>query len=1125
MKKIEFLVAITAAMLICISHPAAAGIRFNRDFAPQEGLTSPLERPCRDEVCLNGLWKFQPIPLPAGYNILGGAPPLTMPDPKAWEKTPIRIPSPWNANSFSAGDGGDFRCFPSYPASWEKADMGWLQRSFRVPSGWRGKRIVLHFEAIAGEAEVVVNGISRARQFDIFMPLTVDITDLIQWNAENTVMVGVRKPALFDIPGKMGRWTYPTGSFWGMHIAGIWQDVYVQAEPKLRVDDIFVKPQVDKDTLEFALMLRNDTAKSAKVRISGNIFPMVSKPSKDVLSAPEPRLAPGAKSALTLPTQTADIQPGAGASLSLSGEVKGKLKLWTPDSPRLYGALIEVSMDGKTVDRRFVRFGWRQFGIKGKSLILNGKPIQAKGDAWHFMGVPQMTRRYAWSWFKALKNANGNAVRPHAQPYPRFYLDVADEMGIMVLDETAIWASHCGFNYEEPVTWQRFRSHAESLVLRDRNHPSVFGWSVENEVNAALGVTKATPEQVSEIDDKIAGLAKRMGELDPTRPWVSGDGDEDMGGRLKAAVGHYGDVAYYDRLSKLNMPYGIGEATCAYYATPKEASQFNGDRAYESMLGRMEGVAIDAYNLLANGQRKSAAYCSVFNLAWYGLKPQPIGLKDTGLPPTLRDGIFFGKYVEGKPGMQPERLGPYSTTFNPGYDPKLPLYDPWPMYDAIKAAYAPTPLPSPWDHKRVDAPAYTPLTISTIDSVGFIGDTSGGLYFSLIRAGVQLEKVAPDKSRLLIIDGKSLTSAGSDRAHSASLAVNSKGGTVLIWGLDEKSLPAVNTLLPVSVSLTDRDAVSLEVSGKSPLSAGIRMSDLYFVEQPFGTVVLPQGLGGDFVQKGKVILAACNTDWRRWNDRGENIKTGSVLRSERERKPSGAALVDFARGQDHYMVCNMDLTAATPKHMQLVRKLMANLGVKLSEPVAIQGGVFDASGSLKQTLVIGSFGAESYRVAYDTDYLGGETSASARPKLNDKVGDRSWQLRDVDDRLLMDFKRMGLPGQTDNCAAYLSFWIYSPRPLDQLLAQPDVPRVDLIAGADDGVKIWLNGKLLLEEFGYHPIIPDQHKIIGMPLKQGWNYFLVKVAQASGEWQFAARLQCSDPRYLPLMRTSADAPAE
>lgn len=61
----------------------------------------------------------------------------------------------------------------------------------------------------------------------------------------------------------------------------------------------------------------------------------------------------------------------------------------------------------------------------------------------------------------------------------------------------------------------------------------------------------------------------------------------------------------------------------------------------------------------------------------------------TSKPDISRDGVFFTEYKEGVPGVQPERVGPYCTTFNPGYDPNLPLYDPWPMYDAMRAANAP----------------------------------------------------------------------------------------------------------------------------------------------------------------------------------------------------------------------------------------------------------------------------------------------------------------------------------------------------------------------------------------------------------------------------------------------------
>lgn len=108
-----------------------------------------------------------------------------------------------------------------------------------------------------------------------------------------------------------------------------------------------------------------------------------------------------------------------------------------------------------------------------------------------------------------------------------------------------------------------------------------------------------------------------------------------------------------------------------------------------------------------------ASYSTVFNMAWYSLKPLPLGKKDlTSKPDISRDGVFFTEYKEGVPGVQPERVGPYCTTFNPGYDPNLPLYDPWPMYDAMRAANAPKhPAWSSYaeiDKKQYEAPEAFP---------------------------------------------------------------------------------------------------------------------------------------------------------------------------------------------------------------------------------------------------------------------------------------------------------------------------------------------------------------------------------------------------------------------------------
>lgn len=1109
-------------MMLMMLTPVQSAVPFHRDFAPQQGMVADLEKPFRSELCLNGLWQFQPMDSP---QVLDVKQELPMPDAGAWDKVPIKIPSPWNVNSFSSGDGGDYRCFPSYPAAWEQAKAGWLKRSFRLPKEWRNRQIILRFEAVAGDCIVMVNGKRLAQQFDSFMPLQVDITDAVKPDAVNELLVGVRKPDLYNVTGRLGIYTYPTGSFWGMHIAGIWQDVSLLAIPKTSIDEMQVDPDVGQSRLTVTVSLRGASNPSRKLGYQAKVYEWQSLAGKATALAPEPKWRLGEKAVLSLAMQTVK-STSTSTSVELSASVGNKLKPWSPESPKLYGVVVELIENGKIIDRKYTRFGWRQFTIKGSALLLNGKPIQLKGDAWHFMGVPQMTRRYAWSWFTMLKQANANAVRLHAQPYPSFYLDVADEMGIMVLDESAIWASHCSFNYDAPEFWERSMEHIESLVKRDRNHPSVFGWSVSNEINAALGVVRSTKNDQKSINDQVGLLIDRVRELDPTRPWISGDGEEDMGGRFPVAIGHYGDLAYYERLSKLDKPYGIGEACSAYYSTPKEVASWYGDRAYESCLGRMEGVATEAYELLVT-QRKTAAYCSIFNLAWYGLKPLPIGLADTSHAPQPSDGISFPKYVEGKAGMQPERLGAYSTTFNPGYDSALPLYQSWPLFDAVKAAYAPgKPLPCEWDHKPAvselkKAPLSNGQDLTTQPVL--IGKSSGQVAFAMARTGVPYGGVdeATIVTKLLVVDGRTLDAASVNTAKASMDSTLNTGGTVLIWDPLPETLSLVNTLLPAPLTLTKRVAVSLVKKSPSPITSAISLGDLYFGDRPMGKEIMRYGLDGPIVKAGKTLLEACNTDWRRWGERGENIKTGSVYRSELEAKPSGCALVEIPSGKGRILICTILPLTVTPQHVELTRSLMAALGVKLEKPAEMRGGVFDGSGCLKEALMIGAFNSTSYESACDTDFLGGETTV--KPQANDRVGEMVWKPMRSNDSFLMDFNRASIPGTHANAAVYLSFWLECPRPLDQLLAAPDVPKVDLFSGSDDGLKIWLNGQVLLEDKGVHPLVPDGFRCPSLPLKKGWNHFVVKVSNGSGEWQFAARLQCSDPRFLAEMSSSLTEP--
>ena len=200
------------------------------------------------------------------------------------------------------------------------------------------------------------------------------------------------------------------------------------------------------------------------------------------------------------------------------------------------------------------------------------------------------------------------------------------------------------------------------------------------------------------------------------------------------------------------------------------------------------------------------------------------------------------------------------------------------------------------------------------------------------------------------------------------------------------------------------------------------------------------------------------------------------------------------------------------------------MGLQLSEPAnQVVGGLFSDKGFLQQALVCGSLPAETLEVGGQTDYLKGQ--ATIKPRAGDKSEGRDWRKAEAQDGSLFDFKKMNLPGPKEKVVAYLSFWLHSPRPLDDLLIEPDIPKVDMLLGSDDGMQVWLNGKRLLEDLSVHPAVIGQKQCAALPLKRGWNHLLVKVIQGGGNWQFGAQLQCDKPGFLAELRSALEAPVE
>ena len=1090
------------AGLFCVIRQTYAqdGIRFAADFAPSQRATAAVERPFRDDTCLNGSWKFMPVALDLAPDPRKLEQPIVPSDPQ-WSATPLRIPSPWNVNSFAGGhEGGDFVTYPDYPAEWDTVRAGWLMRNIPYKKSWAGRRLILHFEAVAGYTCVFVNGRAVGHHFDNFLPFDIDITDDVRPAGGNELLVWVASARLFDKRGPYGRRPYVGGSFWGQHIAGIWQDVDLLVRPVAYIAGTFVQPFVSRDTLSVTVTLHNSAGRRTSVRLSGSIRPWINTADTSVIGAPEPRWRLG-QTVLALEGPSLTLPPHGDTTVTFSSIVRGRLALWSPDTPHLYGIVVRmapndrlstansISPSGrraqsaansgpdKEIDLSYTRFGWREATIRNGQFLLNGQPLILKGDSWHFMGIPQMTRRYAWAWYTMLKAAHANAVRLHAEPYPVFYLDVADEMGMLVLDETAMWASDGGPDITSDEYWKAADDHLGHFILRDRNHPSVFGWSVCNEnipvaVNVFHAPESLVQRQLKAIDNWTA-IARAM---DPTRNWISGDGETGRPTDLPTIIGHYGGEADYRQWSSAGRLWGIGESGMAYYGTPRQASAFNGDASYVSQEGRMEGVAAEATHLVNLQKKYHAVYRSVFNLVWYGLQPLELGLADTLRAPMSSDGIFFHPFREGQPGIQPGRLGPYTTTLNPGYDPGLPLYRPWPLFTALAAAYGESgeeqePVPPSTAAAGVAAAtgsatgvAGSPIAAGSVGStVGVVNSATaaGRQHESAIRLvsadGEGLDtllrnlgaSLAAGPSDHIIIDGIHLPDSAT-LAH--VLATAGSGSSILIWGLRPSGVPVLNQVLPEKVTVTDRKATSYIPMQPDGLLQGLGNPAWYFSELT-RRPVSEYAMTGDIVQKGKILLAACNTDWQRWNGRPEYSKTAAVIRSEREAKPAGSVLVEYVVGRGRIYLLSIDPDMQVSK--TVIRQLLVNWGAQLTDSAGLSHS---------------SISGHRYS-AFD---------------------DRGvWHVQ---------------------AASRLNFWLYSPRSLVNLLVEPDLPTLNMQVSGSDEWQLRVNGKVAV-----HSSRPE-----ALPLQKGWNHLVLEIRHPNNQ-PLTVQLTSTVPAFLSTLRSAVNAP--
>ena len=605
--------------------------------------TQPQSQPQQSRVLasLNGTWDFMPT----------SGTPTVPPSGGTWSSIPV--PAEWNmtAGNFATAWGA-YNLFET-PADWDSIDVAWYRHALDVPAAQRGQRIVLRFEAVNFEATVFCNGTQVAKHSGGLLPFEADVTDQVSWGGTNTVHVLVRSGNV--AARQSDGWHYPNGSWWGQTCWGIWQDVWLLARPATYVQDSHVVTSVTGKRITVNTTLANSGSAAATVWVAHQ----VTDGQRTVLSSSSQASVPAGGTA----TVTFD-QPWA------------EPRLWSPADPHLYQLVVTVrpAPSGPASDTSSVRFGFREVAVQGTDILLNGEPLMLRGDAWHYMGSVENSRAYATAWFSMVKALGVNYLRLHAMPYPPVFYDVADELGLLIVAESGIYGSSGNYALSAADFWDNCVTHLTERVLRDRNHPSVFAWSAENEMLAAFGQSWAA---------KVAALKPVISALDATRPiYFEGDGDPQSAGDLEST--HYpleittSDTAipesayalapgqpgagFWDR----KKPMLIGEFSSMYYATPSQVSAVGGPATYADLDGLWS-----AHALIVGAQIEGFRYAGVspWNTVWYGMRHLPFDPARESLP--LREPT----------GPKLLQVGRYATTLNPGFEHDLPAWEPNPIHD------------------------------------------------------------------------------------------------------------------------------------------------------------------------------------------------------------------------------------------------------------------------------------------------------------------------------------------------------------------------------------------------------------------------------------------------------------
>lgn len=365
--------------------------------------------------------------------------------------------------------------------------IGWYRKSFEIKENEKDKLIFIDFDGVYRNSEVWINSHYLGKRPYGYSSFRYELTPYLYYgDKENILAVKVDNSQQPN-----SRWY--SGS-------GIYRNVWLVATNKIYVDHwgtFITTPEVTEEfaKVSIEIKVRNATEQDQKVVVKTRVF---NKVKAKIAEMETPVLA--LKDSITEVNQELTVK---------------NPDLWSIENPNLYKAVTTIEYNNKVCDDYTSTFGIRTFYFDvAKGFFLNGKRLKIYGVCNHHdlgcLGAA-VNKRAIDRQLEILKNMGCNGIRTSHNPPTPELLDLCDEMGFIVMDEAFDMWRKGKTKYDYSLEWDKWHKRdLEDMVLRDRNHPSIFMWSIGNEI----------PEQSSKdssgiiIAKELAGIIRN---LDTTR--------------------------------------------------------------------------------------------------------------------------------------------------------------------------------------------------------------------------------------------------------------------------------------------------------------------------------------------------------------------------------------------------------------------------------------------------------------------------------------------------------------------------------------------------------------------------------------------------------------------------------